>query len=481
MYLELDGQGPRYAQLIRSLKGAILEARLAAGARLPATRALADELGVSRNTVMIAYEQLVAEGFAVSQVGAGTFVTSCARRTTVDFRPSGRTIAAQSRFAARARENWQTNVTRRHIGLRYNLSYGIPLTDSRLAAAWRQAVSRAVVNNSFDYTGARGQRSLREAICDYLALRRGISTRSDNVLVVSGAQQAFDLTARVLLNEDDSVVLEDPGYFGSRQVMQAHGAAIQFVSVDNEGLRCEDLPTDGTKLVCVTPSHQFPSGAVLSLERRLELLQYATKHDAWIVEDDYDGEFRYDSKPLAALRSLDDNDRVIYVGSFSKILFPALRLGYIVVPEALKFDFKAAKWNADLGSPAVEQIALANLMQSPSFDKRLRSAKRTLKARRNALIRGLRRYAGDHVDIVDTPAGMHTVVWLRNCRESDCDNLIALASQRSLGLYAIKPHYAGRPPRPGLLLGYAGLSPADIDDAMRILGECLDAVLPSTN
>ena len=471
MYLELDGHGARYLQLIRALKASILSGRIPAGERLPATRTLARELGVSRNTVLVAYEQIVAEGFADGRIGAGTYVADLGVRRKPQRRLDE--VPAQSRYARRARATERKDLTHVHADLRYDLQYGAPLLNPTITGAWRRELGRAAGQRSLDYPGARGLRRLREAIVGYLARRRGLQVRRQDIVIVSGAQQAFDLAARALLNEGDTVAIEDPSYFGMREVMQAHGARVSPVPVDNEGLVCSGLPGEGAKLVCVTPSHQFPSGALLSLPRRLELLRYASRHRGWIIEDDYDGEFRFDARPIAALRALDEADRVIYVGSFSKILFPALRLGYIVLPAALCGDFVAAKRLADLGCPAIEQAALANFMHSPGFDRHLRNASGALRARRRALLAGLQTHARNRVDVVDAPAGMHTVVWLRDCTFADCERLIAEGRTVGLGLYPIEPHYIDKPSRPGLLLGYAGLSAEDIAVAMRLFGECL--------
>lgn len=471
MYLELDGQGPRYLQLIRALKEAILSGRIPAGERLPATRALAGELGVSRNTVLVAYDQIVAEGFAVGRVGAGTYVAEVGARP----KPRARCdeVPAQSRYARRARVTGRRDFTHLHAGLRFDLQYGAPLLNPTIAGAWRRELARAAGDRSLDYPGPRGLRALREAVAGYLGRRRGLQARQEDILIVSGAQQAFDLATRVLLDEGDTVAIEDPGYFGMREIMQAHGARVRAVPVDEKGLVCKALPWQGAKLVCVTPSHQFPSGALLSLTRRLELLRYATRHRSWIIEDDYDGEFRFDAKPITALRTLDEADRVIYIGSFSKTLFPALRLGYMVLPAALKRDFIAAKRRADLGCPTIEQKALANFMESPGFDRHLRNASSTLRARRRALLAGLQTHAGERVEVVDAPAGMHTVVWLRDCTFDECERLISDARSVGLGLYPIEPHYVEKPSRPGLLLGYAGVSKHDIVIAMQLFGKCL--------
>ncbi|MEO8011193.1 MAG: PLP-dependent aminotransferase family protein, partial [Dokdonella sp.] len=319
MYVELDGQGPRYAQLIRALKAAILDARLLAGARLPATRTLARELGMSRNTVLAAYEQLQAEGFLLARVGSGSFVADVGSRGKPTRRQATDALVAPlSGFARRALalSDGARIPGREHAGLRYNLQYGVPLTNTALASAWRREINRASEHAEFDYPDAQGSHALREQICEYLARRRGVDANAQDVLVTSGTQQAFALAARVLLGEGDSVVLEDPHYRGARQLFAAHGARVLGVRVDAEGIMPSALPAQA-RLAVVTPSHQFPTGALLPLSRRIELLQWATQRHAWIIEDDYDGDFRFGGRPLAALKSLDGDGRVIYIGSFS--------------------------------------------------------------------------------------------------------------------------------------------------------------------
>ncbi|HOV57420.1 MAG TPA: PLP-dependent aminotransferase family protein [Rhodanobacteraceae bacterium] len=477
MFLELDGSGPLYAQLTRALKGAILAGRVGAGARLPATRVLARELDLSRNTVLAAYEQLHAEGFLIGKVGSGSYVaaieTTRAERAPPRQTPSG----PAARYARRAREVYDHIIPgRQYRGLRYNLQYGLPLTNPALTSAWRRALAHAAAHAEMDYPDPQGLAALRGQICDYLARRRGISALPEDVLVVSGTQQAFFLSALVLLDGEDTVVLEDPHYRGARQVFQAHGARVAAVEADDEGLVVARLPPRPPRLVVVTPSHQFPSGAVMSLARRLELLDAAAKQRCWVIEDDYDGEFRYDAHPLAALKSLDRHSRVIYIGSFSKTLFPSLRLGYMVLPPGLRQAFVAAKWFCDRGCPAIEQGALCRFMQDGGFERHLRDAAKTLKQRRNAMLAGLRRYCGRHVEVADSHAGMHLVAWLPGLHEARLERVVALAAERGLGLYSIAPYFTGKPPRPGLLLGYASLPPADIEAAMRLFGQCLNEI-----
>ncbi|HEY6543722.1 MAG TPA: PLP-dependent aminotransferase family protein [Dokdonella sp.] len=473
MYLDLDGQGARYAQLIRALKGAILDGRVGAGARLPASRSLARELDISRNTVLAAYEQLQAEGFLLGRVGSGSFVANVGSPAPPK-RAAQTLVAPLSSFARRALAN--TDGRRipghQHAGLRYNLQYGLPLANPLLASVWRREVSRAAEHVDFDYPDAQGLAGLRSAICDYLSRRRGVPAAPEDVLVVSGTQQAFALAARVLLEAGDTVVLEDPHYRGASQAFAAHGAHARGCRVDAEGLVPSALP-ESARLAVVTPSHQFPTGALLPLPRRLELLEWAARGRAWLIEDDYDGEFRYGGRPLAALKSLDRDGRVIYIGSFSKALFPALRLGYMVVPASVRDAFVAAKWLEDRGCNALEQAALANFMVDGGFERHLRRAAITLRARRVAMLAGIARHARGALEVVDSNAGMHLTAWLTRGTHGDCERLVAHARERGLGLYSVAPYFLKPPPRPGLVLGYAGLPPADIDAAMRLLGRCL--------
>lgn len=474
MYLELDGNGPLYVQLTRALKSAVLGGRVGAGARLPATRVLARELDLSRNTVLAAYEQLHAEGFLVGKVGSGSYVVEIAPQRAE--RAVARTVAngPVARYARRARAIYDRIIPgRQHKGLRYNLQYGMPLINPSLASAWRRALAHAAAHAEMDYPDPQGLLGLREQVCNYLARRRGIVAAPEDVMIVAGTQQAFAIAANSLLDPDDGLVLEDPHYRGARQVFQAHGARVTAVPVDDDGLVVAKLPTRPPRLIAVTPSHQFPSGAVMSLARRLDLLDYAAHRRCWIIEDDYDGEFRYDAHPLAALKSLDRHARVIYIGSFSKTLFPSLRMGYMVLPPGLRQAFVAAKWFCDRGCPAIEQAALAQFMGDGGFERHLRDAARTLKQRRHAMLAGLRRHAGSAVQVADSHAGMHLVAWLDGFSAETSERLIKFAAQRGLGLYSIAPYYLSKPDRQGLLLGYASLPPADIEAAMRLFGRCL--------
>lgn len=472
MYLELDGRGPLYDQLTRALKASILDGRIAAGTQLPPTRELAEELQLSRTTVLAAYEQLRAEGFIDGRVGSGSYVSHLQARPAPHH---GRTsLPPPSRYAERAREVRDWSIGRLHRGVRYNLQYGYPVINPALNNAWGRELARAAAYTRLNINEVAGFPALRQQTCDYLARRRGVQAQPEDVLIVSGTQQAIELTARVLLNEGDRAVLEEPHYFLAHQALIAHGANIVPVRTDEHGLVCDELPTESPRFVYVTPSHHFPTGAILSMERRIELLRYAEKHQCWIMEDDYDGEFRYDAHPLAALRSLDEQDRVIYVGTFSKVLFGGLRLAYIVMPAALRTDFINAKYLNDVACPVIEQAALARFMEDGGFERHLRLARKELKARREALVAGLKEYARDRIEIADTPSGMHLMVALRGYDAARSEALIAYAHDLGLGLYPLAPLYLQPPEQQGLLLGYCGLSVIELREAMQLFGQCLD-------
>ena len=457
------------------MKAAILDGSLGANTRLPPTRALAQELGMSRITVLSAYDQLRAEGYLQSRVGSGSYVS--ALEVTPQLRPpSNRPIEPPSRYARRARLLADRSIGRMHHGLRFNLQHGETVSDPPLNNAWGKELARAAAYTPLERTVSEGLLELREQVCKYLSSRRGVRANPDEILIVNGSQQAFGLTARVLLDEGDPVVMEEPHYFAIWRSLAAHGAAIQPVRTDAEGLVCAELPEKAPRLICVTPSHQYPSGPVMSLPRRLELLRYAQAHGCWVMEDDYDSEFRYDSQPLAALRSLDHGDRVIYVGTFSKVLFGSLRMGYMVLPAALRQDFVNARYLSDMGGHAIEQAALAHFMKSGAFERHLRKVGNTLRRRREVLLAGLRRHAGERVQIADSHAGMHVIAWLPGYSHAELNELIQHARDRGLGLYSIAPCYHRQPPVPGLILGYCGLHSSELNEAMRLFGSCLDTI-----
>jgi GntR family transcriptional regulator/MocR family aminotransferase len=476
MYLELDKRGTLYEQIARALKLEIRAGRIATGSKLPSTRTLACALGVSRKCVLQAYDLLCAEELAVAREGSGTRVGNLAFASRPQTRATG---VATSRYAVRGRALPSAALDGAHPSgrPRYDLRYGEPFVDGALFHTWRRKLAAAALRAVPSYPMAGGYLPLRRAIADYLGRRRGIACDCSDILIVGGTQQALTLIERVLLNPGDRVVVEDPHYQLALHSLLAHGARVASVRTDQDGLVVDELPRDPTRLVLVSPAHQFPSGVVMTPARRLKLLQWAARAGSWILEDDYDSEFHAGMRPLPTLRSLDLADRVLYVGSFSKSLFPSLRLGFIVCPKALRDDLFRAKAFDDLGCPSMEQAALAAFIQSGQFEKHLRKCVRELGTRRRAIVGALQSLVGGQIEIGPHTAGMHFVVWLPRLPVERLDSFIAKARTLGLGLYPVHPYYRVAPNRPGLLIGYAGLSAGQLRAAAELFAQCLESEL----
>lgn len=484
MLVSLEGKGPLFQQIYEGIRQAILEGRLEAGARLPSSRVLADELGVSRTTVLLAYDQLLAEGYVNGRMGSGTFVATelpdaalRAARKRGGVREEKPSAPRLSTYGARLTGEIEVPPARTK-GVRYDFRYGLPPVEEFPHETWRRIVARRLRSaslRSLQYGPAAGYEPLREAIASYLARSRAVSCRAENVLVINGSQQALDLTARVLLDPGDRVVLEEPQYQGARKIFQAAGARLVAVPVDAEGLDTASLPRTarGAKLAYVTPSHQFPSGAVMTLPRRLALLDWAESTGAYVLEDDYDSEYRYCGRPLESLQGLDRAGRVIYTGTFSKVLFPSMRVGYLVLPEPLFEPFSKAKWLADRHTPTLEQEALADFIEEGHFERHLRRTRTKNAARREALLESLDEHLGDRVKVQGENAGIHVIAWLRDVGVEEVDALVERARSEGVGIYPVAPYYLDPPDRAGLLLGYTSLSERDIRAGVARLAKVL--------
>lgn len=468
LHLALDGRQDLAGQLYRQLRTAILEGRLTAGDRLPPLRSLAERLEVSRKTVGEAYERLAAEGFLQGRVGSGTYVSSVLTPTERPAKASA-ALQASARWRALA-ASWQMSVRQ---PARYSFAGGT--TDKRRFPfdTWRACLHRALrlqARSPAFYAEALGYPELRLAISRYLAINRGVRCDWNDILVSQGAQQAIDLLARVMLAPGDLAVVEEPGYPPVRMAFEAAGARVVCVPVDGEGLRVDCLP-EQARLVYVTPSHQFPLGQPMSLRRRLQLLEWARSRQALIIEDDYDGEYRFDGRPLESLQSLDHEGRVAYVGTFSKTLFPELRLGYLLMPAALRAELTAAKRLADQHSESLQQLALAHFIGSGAFAKHTRRLQREYAQRRQRL---LSRLAGDlapWLEALPAVAGMHLAARLR--QPLDSARLCAQLAERGVLLFDLASFYAESPTMAGLLFGFGAIETEDIDPALDILRELL--------
>jgi GntR family transcriptional regulator / MocR family aminotransferase len=478
----VPGDGLLHTQLYRRLRAKILLGELAPGARLPSTRALAGDEGVSRNTVLRAYDQLLGEGYAAARPGSGTTVArnlpdavAYVARSGAHRRPTHGNPPRLSSYAARlpARiPSWSAP----HPGLPYDFRYGRPSFADFPHAIWRRLLARRARRASagdLDYGEPAGLPALRTAIAAYLIRARALDCRPEQVVVVHGSQQGLDLVARVLLDPGDRVVVEEPHYSGMRAVMAAGGARLVPVPVDADGMDVgrAGRTTAGARLACVTPSHQFPTGTVMTLARRIALLAWAERASAFVLEDDYDSEYRYAGRPIESLQGLDRTGRVIYLGTFSKVLFPALRLGYLVLPEALVERFVAAKAVADTGSPGLEQRVLADFITQGHFDRHLRRTRARNRVRRAALIAAIEEHLGRRVELSGTDAGLHVLLWLRGIPARATDALIARAAALGVGVYSPAPFYLGAPPCAGLLLGHASLGEEAIREGIRRLAQ----------
>jgi GntR family transcriptional regulator/MocR family aminotransferase len=465
-------EGPLFGQVYAGLRKAILSGAFKSGERLPSTRELAQQLGVSRTVVLLAYDQLLAEGFAAGRAGSGTYVSAAVSPAKPSSSSESSAKVRLSRFGKAAAAAWSTmNVPSRRLPvLPYDFAYGRSDLATFPFALWRRLLLRCARKVSvveLDYGQAGGNASLREAICAHLRRSRAVNCDPSQVIVVNGSQQALDLVARVLLQSGDTVALEDPGYQGTTEILRAAGVRLLPVSVDDQGLDPSRLPS-GARVVFVTPSHQFPTGGILPLARRMALLKWAARRDAVIVEDDYDGEFRYEGQALESLQGLDRDSRVIYVGTFSRTIFSALRIGYLVVPKSLVAAFSAGKWLCDRHTPSLEQGTLSEFISSGMYERYLRRVRRRNAARREVLLGAVDRYLGDRVQISGAAAGAHVVLW-PTARISE-GALIAAAASRGVGLYPISPYYLKRPSRTGVLLGYSRVTESQILEGVRRLG-----------
>jgi GntR family transcriptional regulator/MocR family aminotransferase len=489
-WLSLDGEGALHRQLYRALRAALLDGRLAPGARLGSTRGLAEELGISRNTVLQAFEQLIAEGYVVSRPGSGTFAAdaipgaprqarSAAAPRSRRSRDAPRLSAVGRRVAGEIPAGQATWSLPREPGL-VDFRYGEPAYADLPLATWARLLGRRARRLSvrrLAYQPPGGAAELREAVAGYLARARGVVCEPEQVLIVQGSQQAIDLAVRLLVDPGDTVVLEEPHYTGFSFCTTAAGARPVYVPVDEQGMRVEELADVGrASLACVTPSHQFPAGSVLSLPRRLALLAWAARSGARVLEDDYDGEFRYDSRPLACLQSLDREGRVLYVGTASKILFPALRIGWMVVPPALLAVFQDAKAIADTGTASLEQLALADFIGEGHLERHVRRARRRHASRRSALLEAVEEQLGDRASVIGTEAGVHVLLRIRALPARMLSRLRHAGREHGVAVYPAAPFYAGRPKRAELLLGYASLSEDEIRRGIRALRRALDSL-----
>ncbi|CAM5768825.1 GntR family transcriptional regulator [Labrys miyagiensis] len=431
----LPGEGPRTRELYAAIRRLIEGGQAPSGTKLPTTRDLAARLGVSRAAAVAAFELLVADGFAEARVGAGTFVA-----------PQVPALAPVSRevppMAAPSPP--------------LPCELGVATMDEKTMRIFRRLLSRSLARpgpEHFHYGDARGTRALRDAIAAYLRTARGVRCDPEQIIVTTGTMHGMDLVVRSVIRPGDAAWIEDPCYGKARTILKAAGARLVGVPVDGEGID----PAQGTiacskaRLAYVTPSHQFPLGVAMSMRRRLALLEWARRNDGWIIEDDYDSEFRFSGPPLACLQGMDDGDRVAYLGTFSKVLFPGMRIGYAVVPRALLAAVLRLRIQSDRQPPTLAQGAIADFLDQGHFAAHLRRVRRRVQSARDRLVAGLRR-GGLEVDVPEQ--GLHLVAGLPSSFD---DRALAIAAREAdVGALPLSPLHVDAPQRQGLILGFSG-------------------------
>ncbi|WP_176100297.1 PLP-dependent aminotransferase family protein [Burkholderia cepacia] len=476
-----SGEQPIYRQLHRLLQQAILSRELPAGTRVPSSRLLAAELGIARNTVTQVYEQLSLEGYVNSATGRGTFVADSAPDEIVGappdatathpalVQPSARRLSARGTRLVEG-----AGVSKRQGGA---FMPGVPDVSRFPARVWTRLHNkywRRLRPDLLTYAPGGGLALLREALADYLRTSRSVRCTPEQIVITTGIHQSIDLAVRLLTDPGDAIWTEDPCYWGVRSVLNVSGLTTRPIPVDEEGIApsAADL-AEPPKLMLVTPSHQYPLGMVMSLARRRMLLEYARQHGCWIIEDDYDSEFRYGSRPLASLQGLDTAGQVIYVGSFGKTLFPGLRVGYLVAPEPLAESFATASAELYREGQLLQQAVLAEFIAEGHFVSHIRKMRTLYGQRREVLLDAVAQRYGDTLHALGSDAGLHLVTQLP---EGVDDRTVAQAAlERNIVVRPLSGYYADRErAAPGLLLGYACVPEDEIATAFATLAEAID-------
>jgi GntR family transcriptional regulator/MocR family aminotransferase len=496
LQITLDNQSnkPLHRQLYDEIRRAILAGRLISGQQIPSTRTFSKSLGISRATVTVAFEYLLSEGYLQATRGSGTYVS----RQLPDelLRPSISTYKKSSQVYKKPIQKPEQKLHKKLSQYGQNLkdnpwlsyggdepeiqfSFGRPDLDEFPWRQWMQLNNRYIRKRKLSLldcpSHAKGYLPLREEVSKYLARARAVNIDADQIIVVNGSQQAIDLISRILIDKKDTIAIEEPSYIGAKKVFEIMGANLIPIPVDSSGLVLEKLKATGAtapKLIYVTPSHQFPTGVVLSLPRRLELLSFAEETGTYILEDDYDSEYRYKGRPIPALAGLDKNESVIYIGTFSKVLFPALRLGYLVVPKHLVSIIEKAKWLADRHSPLLDQQVLADFIKEGYLERHVRKMRKIYEERRQCVMHALKKQFQDNVSILGDNAGINVLIRLKS-KHSDT-TIVEKARQQGVGIVQTKQFYLGKNPKGEFLLNYGGLKEKDIQEGIARLAKIIE-------
>jgi GntR family transcriptional regulator/MocR family aminotransferase len=469
---------PAHRWLYSALRTEILEGRLRPSARLPGTRDLAGQYGLSRGTIVNAFEQLKSEGYLEGSVGSGTYVSKILPDELLHVSRQAKTQHTTRRKPQRRVSDYGKRVTlfsgletRPPRAFRTNL----PALNLFPTELWTQITARRLRRASTNLLRGcdpLGYQPLREAVADYLSTSRGVKCVPEQVAIVSGVQEALDLVARLFLNPGDRVCMENPGYPGAAIVFEAVGAKISVARVDEEGMELRDRSLRGARLVYVTPVHQFPLGITMSLRRRLELLEYARKSGALIFEDDYDSEYRYSGRPVPALQGIDRHGLVLFAGTFNKVLFPSLRLGYLVIPLDLTPYFAATRSVTSRHAPLLDQAVLCDFITEGHFGRHLRRMREVYAERLSVLMESSRQRLAGLLEISNIEAGLQTVGWL--CNGIDAESIAKAAATREVEVTPLSRYNRGRMAQEGLQLGFAAVDASEIRRGVRELAVALE-------
>jgi len=467
---------PAYRWLYGALRGAILGRRLLPGSRLPATRELARQYALARGTVVTAFEQLKSEGYVEGTMGSGTYVSRVLPEQWLEV-SSGKVTHRRQRGARKPELSAYARRMRAFPGFEdrpiHAFRSNLPALDLFPIELWTKIANRVLRRAPVRLwlgCDALGHFPLRKAIAEYLTASRGVNCDAAQVAIVSGVQEALDMAARLLLDPGDRVCMESPGYIGAQLVFRAHGAEICGVGVDDEGVRAQPLPARGVKLMYVTPGHQFPLCTTMSLARRMALLEWARRSGAVIFEDDYDGEFRYSGRPLPAMQGLGAAGLVLYAGSFSKVMFPALRLGYLVLPEDWVERAGAVKSISTRHCPVFEQAVLAEFIADGHFARHLRRMREVYAERLGVLLEEGQRELRGLLELSEVEAGLQTIGWLRRITSD-----VAAEAARARGVDVTALAGPGTRGVHALQLGFAAVRPAEIRRGVRELRVALES------
>ena len=484
--VEIDAASaqPLYLQVYSSLRRAILEGKLSAGMKLPSSRDLAQLLTVSRNTVNNALEQLIAEGYVESSAKRGTFVTAeIPERMLRPIHAIGAGAQAQRMptISAQGQRLASTKPHQTRKGSRHNIfTNGIPDLTQFPFDIWVQLTAQqyryAPLELFDEMMPPAGYEPLRKAIAVHLRVARSVICEADQVIILSGSQQGFYLAATMLIDPGDEVWMEEPGCMGPRAACISQGAKLVGVAVDEAGMNVAQamaLAPDA-RVAYINPSHQYPLGVTMSLARRYQLLEWAVERGAWIIEDDYDSEFRYTGRPLASVQGLDRHGVVIYIGTFSKTLFPGLRLGYMVVPRHVAASFAAARAVIDKYPQTINQIVLADFMAAGHFDRHLRRMRKLYDQKRLVLLEALQREMGDLLALGPSDAGMHICGYLPD--ELSDVQVVRAAEKRGIELLPLSEFYPGERQRNGIILGYTAIPLGQIGEGVKLLRMAIEDV-----